>query len=244
MTKLQAISKDHYTDKKWQLNPGYSFTEKDSVCPIVLQELPNAMANMPVAFIRSEDKYALVVVQGLTPQTNLFVDANGVWSGKYIPAGYRTYPFLLASTSGDGENLVLCIDEDSGLVGGDEADQAFFDKEGELSERMQEVMTFLSEGHRGRLAAGRVCQQLQELNLLKPWTLQIEYEEGSHKVDGLFCIDEPAFNELSDEIFVELRQSGALPVIYSQLLSMQQMNKLADATQARTNLAADPQPSE
>lgn len=244
MDNLQAVSKDRYADKKWQLNPGYLFAEKDSVCPIVLQELPNAMANMPIAFMPVEDKYALVAVQGLTPETNLFVDANGDWLGKYIPAGYRSYPFVLASTSGDGENLVLCVDEDSGLVDGDEADQDFFNKEGELSERMQEVMKFLSEGHNGMLAATRICQQLQELNLFKPWTLQIQLEKGSHKVDGLFCIDEPAFNKLSDDAFIELRKTGAVAVVYSHLLSMQQMNNLADATQARTNSAANPQPSE
>lgn len=237
MANLQAISKDHYADKKWQLTPGYSFSEKDSVCPIVLQELPQAQANMPVAFMLSDDKYYLVVVQGLTPQTNLFVDADGNWLGNYIPASYRSYPFVLASTTGDGENLVLCVDEDSGLVGSDEADQDFFNEEGELSERMQEVMKFLSEGHSGRLTVNRICEQLQELNLFKSWTLQIEYADGPHKVEGLYCIDEPAFNELSDEVFLELRKTGALPVIYSHLLSMQHITRLADATQSRTKPA-------
>jgi len=237
MANLQAISKEHYADKKWQLNPGYLFAAKDAVCPIVLQELPNAMANMPIAFMLSEGKYYLAAVQGLAPQTNLFVDANGDWLGKYIPASYRTYPFLLASAGEDGKNLVMCVDEDSGLVGGDEADQPFFNEEGEFSEQMQDMLKFLSEGYSGRLAAVRICAQLQEHNLFKPWNLQIQYEEGNHAIEGLYCIDEPAFNELSDEVFIEFRKTGALPVVYSQLLSMQKISNLADVAQARAKSA-------
>lgn len=238
MTNLKAISKDQYSDRKWQFSPDYSFAAKDSVCPIVLLELPTAMVTSPVAFLYSEGQYILVAVQGLRPQTNLFVDANGDWKGKYVPAKYHGYPFVLASTSGDGENLILCIDEDSGLVDSDEADKLFFDDKGELSEATQDVMKFLSEAHNSRIAASKICQKLKDHGLLRTWSIEIKYDEGTHKVEGLFRIDEEAFNKLSNEAFIELRQAGALPVIYSQLLSIQHIVKLADMAQEQAKLEA------
>lgn len=244
MANLQAISKEGYADKKWQLNPGFSFAAKHSVSPLVFQELTNAMACMPIAFMPNKDKYVAVAVQGLTPETNLFVDADGNWLGKWVPAVYRSYPFILASTSGDGENLVLSVDEDSGLVGGEEADQVFFDETGELSEQMKEVMKFLSEGQNGRIAINRICEQLQEHDLITPWNLKLEYTEGPYQVDGLFCINEPIFQALSDEAFIELRKTGALSLIYSQLLSMQQISNLADAARALAKPAAGSQADE
>lgn len=244
MANLQAISKEGYADKKWQLNPGFSFAAKHSVCPLVFQELTSAMASMPIAFMPNEDKFVAVAVQGITSETNLFVDADGNWLGKWVPAVYRSYPFVLASTSGDGENLVLSVDEDSGLVGGEEADQIFFNEAGELSEQMKEVMKFLSEGQNGRIVVNKICEQLQEHDLIKPWNLKLEYNEGPFEVEGLFCINEPTFQALSDEAFIELRKSGALSLIYSQLLSMQQISNLADATRARATPAVSSAPDE
>ena len=65
-------------------------------------------------------------------------------------------------------------------------------------------------------------------------------EEGTKRVGGLFCIDEAALNTLSDETFVELRQSGALPIIYCQLLSMQRISELAQFAQAKSKAESTP----
>lgn len=244
MANLQAISKTQYSDKKWQRFPDYGFTAKDAVCPLIAQEIPKAMANMTIAFLCLEDNYSLVAVQGLNADTNLYVDAKGKWLGKYIPACYRSYPFMLAANAADEGKLVLCIDEDSGLVNDDHAEEVFFGENGELSDSVQAVLKFLTELQSGRQATSRICDVLQEYNLLKPWGLQIQLEKSAHKVEGLFCIDEVALNELSDEDFITLRQAHALPIIYSQLLSMQHIAVLANATQARTKLSGQAQAGE
>ena len=63
-------------------------------------------------------------------------------------------------------------------------------------------------------------------------------EDGKKRIEGLFSIDEAALNELSDEAFIELRQSGALIVVYCQLLSMQRITDLAQQLKSK----ADSQP--
>ena len=56
--------------------------------------------------------------------------------------------------------------------------------------------------------------------------------EGEREIGGLYRIDEKRLNELPAEEFEEIRKAGALPLIYSQLLSMQHLpilGKLAEA---------------
>lgn len=52
-------------------------------------------------------------------------------------------------------------------------------------------------------------------------------------LQGLFRIDEAAFNALPLEALDALRAAGALPVIYCQLLSMQHLPVLGQLAQIR-----------
>src|SRR5690606_28709359 len=72
----------------------------------------------------------------------------------------------------------------------------------------------------------RLCALLVEHNLIQPWNVQIKTESGEQPVQGLFRVDEAALNMLSAEAFEALRQGGALPLVYCQLLSMQHLQVL------------------
>ena len=239
MASLQAITKPDFTEKSWRRSPNYLFTANDAVCPLIVQEMTRAiMMGMPIAFLCVDEKYSVVAVLGLEAETNYFVGKDGGWQGKYIPARYRAYPFVLAKN--EEEKLVLCINEDSGLLNDDDSAEAFFDDEGELSATVKQVMELLSAIRVGLQSAARICKLLNQHKLFKPWELEIELEDGKKRIEGLFSIDEAALNELSDEAFIELRQSGALIVVYCQLLSMQRITDLAQFAQLKSK--ADSQP--
>jgi hypothetical protein len=238
LANFQAITKTDFAHKTWRRPTDYIFTAKDSVCPLTAQELPQAMLTMPTGFIVADETYTLVAVQGLQPESNFYLNAAGQWLGKYIPAAYRCYPFLLANKKADKGQLILCIDSDSELVAEDSAGESFFDEAGELSESLAQVLEFLSNVNRSREVAASICKSLQEHNLLKSWDLKIQLETGTQRVDGLYCIDEAALNSLSSEAFIELRQSGALPAAYCQLLSMKHVPELAQVMQSKEKSAA------
>jgi hypothetical protein len=239
VANLQAITKTDFATKTWQRCADFLFTENDSVCPLAAQELPQAMLSMPIAFILADEDYSLVAVQGLQPDTNFYLNADGKWVGKYVPAAYRSYPFLLAQNEAEKDQLVLCIDGDCGLVTEDIAGEPFFDEAGELSATLAELVEFLSKVNDSRGTTMRILKSLQQHNLLKPWELEIKVETGIKKVEGLYCIDEPALNSLSDEAFIELRKAGALLVAYCQLLSMQHISELAQIVQAKAKSAVN-----
>ncbi|MEA1053628.1 SapC family protein [Lamprobacter modestohalophilus] len=115
MANLQPITLSRHRDQRWARYTDYRFAAADTLAPLVVQELPKALMSLPIGFIEQPDGYGLVAVQSLQPGQNLFVSVDGRWLGGYVPALYRGYPFALAKTE-EGQQ-VLCIDEDSGLVG-------------------------------------------------------------------------------------------------------------------------------
>ena len=240
MVGLQAITKPDFTEKSWRRSPNYLFTANDAACPLTVQEMPKAIMGMPIAFLCVDEKYSVVAVLGLASETNYFVGKDGDWRCKYITDLYRAYPFVLAKNEAEEEQLVLCINEDSGLLNDDDSAEAFFDDEGELSATVKQLMELLSAIRVGLQSAARICKLLNQHKLFKPWELEIELEDGKKRIQGLFSIDEAALNELSDEAFIELRQSGALIVVYCQLLSMQRITDLAQFAQLKSK--ADSQP--
>jgi len=70
---------------------------------------------------------------------------------------------------------------------------------------------------------------LQAAELIQPWPRNLQQGENTVPVEGFHRIDEAALNALPDEAFLALRKTGALPLAYAQLLSMNQLGKLQQA---------------
>ncbi len=225
MPKFVPITKTHFAEKQWQRVTNYTHAANDTICPLVVQELPKVQLSLPIAFAYINEQPTLVAVQGIKPNKNILVDNSGKWIGKDIPAAYRGYPFLLANTE-DGQQ-VLCFDEESGLLT-EKDDEAFFGEDGEVAEAVKGVMTFLTNVQNNRTSTLNICTVLHDNNLIQPWPIKLKTDDGEVPVEGLFRIDEAALNALDKDVFEDIRQAGALPLIYCQLLSMQHLPALAN----------------
>jgi len=236
MPRYQAISKTEFTNLRWQRHSNWLFAAADAVTPLVLQELPKAAMSLPIAFIKQDETFSPVAVQGLQPGQNLLVSADGRWVGPYTPASYRAYPFALA-TAENGE-LVLCVDVESGLVAEDKSER-FFDESGEPSQAVKDVLNFLQQVADNRQRTLRACAVLEQEDLLKPWPIAIKKPDGEQTVEGLYCVDEAKFNNLDADALYRIHQADALPLIYCQLLSMQHLQTLAKLLEAHAQNKAD-----
>lgn len=231
MPQYQAVSRNVHANKRWRRYDSYRFAAADTVATLVARELPRAMMHLPIAFVARGERFSPAAVQGLQPGKNLFVAPDGRWIGGYTPAAYRGYPFALAETP-DGKR-VLAFDADSGLLSESDG-EAFFDEEGNPSATLKGILDFLNEVHANREATDRICAALQQHGLIQPWPVTVAEDEARRSLDGLYRIDEAALNALPAADFEALRQAGALPVVYCQLLSMQHfamLGKLAHAHQ-------------
>lgn len=224
MPELVAVNLTTHAATRWQPSRHFHFAGADALCPIVLMELNRVVLHLPIAFVRADTGFSLVAVQGVEPGRNLLVGSAGEWRCPYIPAAYRAYPFALARTEQGQE--VLCFDAQSGLVGDALEGERLFNEDGTPSKAVGEVMQFLSQVSANRKATEAFCGVLQDLDLLEKWPISIQHETGAQTVEGLFRINEHVFNTLSNDAFLQLRASGALPAIYCQLISMQNVSRL------------------
>lgn len=237
MPNFQAISLDRHANLRWQRYSSYAFAAQEAVIPLTAAEMPKAAMALPIGFIRQEDNFLPFAVLGLQPGRNLFVAADGRWIGKYIPAAFRSHPFRLAQTE-DGQQ-VLCIDEDSGLVTTGAEGESFFTEDGKPSQAILDILNFLSQVEQSRLATIAACAALQKHNLIRPWPVTLKTEAGEQQVAGLFQIDEAALMALPADALVEVRDAGALPPAYCQLLSMQHLPILGQLATAQAQAKAN-----
>lgn len=223
MPQYTLITRAEFADKKWQRPTGFAQTRRDTLAPLVAQELPKAALVEPIGFTMHQDSILPVALQGLTPGQNLLVTPEGKWRVNYIPAIYRGYPFALTQDK-DGRHH-LCIDVDSGLIG-DSNGEPLFDEQGQPTESVRQILDFLQKVQQNRQLTEQICRLLQQHDLIEPWPITLATAEGDKPVQGLYRIREQNLNQLDDTAFLALRQAGALPLIYCQLLSMQHLEKL------------------
>lgn len=230
MPNYQAISKSTHAHLRWQRYTSYSFAAADALAPLVAHELPRAMMSFPIAFTRLEQGFVTAAVQGLAVGKNLFVAPDGKWVSEYIPASYRGYPFVLADT--DDGRKALCFDEQSGLLRETEQPgELFFGDDGLPAQAVSDVLNFLNEVDKNLKITSGICQVLEKHDLIEPWVINLKTDDGTRQLDGLFKINEDALNKLPMESFQDLREAGALNLIYCQLLSMPNLQKLGQLAQ-------------
>jgi len=138
-------------------------------------EFPFAMRTYPIVFTASEPR-AAVAVLGLADNQNLFVGVDGAWSANcYIPAYARRYPFILMEQP-QSSDLLLCLDEGSGLVEQGGERQLFED--GKPSKLVQDALAFCREFHGQHLATGEFVRALASHGLLAPNEARVVMNSG------------------------------------------------------------------
>ncbi|MGQ9658681.1 MAG: SapC family protein [Thermochromatium sp.] len=237
MPHIVTISRERHGKKGWKRHASYAFAAHTALVPLVAAELPKAALSLPIAFVRQGERYLPMAVLGIEPTTNLFVAPDGRWLGAYLPAALRSHPFLLARTE-SGE-LVLCVDEESGLVTEAGQGEPFFTDSGEPAEGLKQILEFLQQIERNREQTLLVCDTLKRLGLIQPWPIRLKMGEGERQIQGLFRIDEAVLNQLADESLLELRRVGGLPLVYCQLLAMQHIESLGGMAHLRLQSTLD-----
>lgn len=223
MPNYEVVSQDVHKNLRWNPINDYTFAARDALSPLVMQEAPMAALHLPIAFTKTGEHFGLFAVQGLEAGSNYLVDAAGQWLAAYIPATYRAYPFALG-TSEDQQQL-LCIDSDSGLINSTEG-YTFFDEQGAPGKQVQETLDFLSQVAANRQATQELCLLLEEFELLEPWLISVKKGDKEVPVAGLFRVNEAKFNTLEADALLNLRDKGALPLIFCQLISIQNLPRI------------------
>lgn len=226
--KPVAINKETHKDATIApIGGDYSFAAKTNSVILAGIEFAEAAKEYPIVFTRAGDRMIPVALLGLRNDENLYVDEEGKWDARYIPAFVRRYPFVLAEVNQEGD-LAVCIDESyAGL--NTEGGEALFDDEGEYTPTLKHAIDFLTEYQRQYKRTEDFVKRLEELDLFVELTARVNLKTGEQfALAGLQVIDEKKLLALDADKAMPLFSAGELAWVYAHLISISNMARLVD----------------
>ncbi len=231
--KFVALNKDTHRNHKLKLITDLSFTADLQTVPLLPTEFIEAAKEYPIVFVKSEQgtaDFQPMLLLGLAAGENLYVEADGAWKARYVPAFIRRYPFILAETSKD--QFTLCVDSE--FPGFNETEGTpLFDANGE-SEFLKGMIQFVTNFHRDAQLTNAFAAKLHALDLLEEKNLKAEIKDGREfLVRGFYVVNEEKLHKLDAGKVHELFSSGELALIYAHLISLSNLNRLVDLKAAK-----------
>lgn len=218
----------------------FAFARHVNSVPIVDVEFTRACTEMPIVFARTETGLVSLALLGTQQGHNAFVDADDAWSGRYVPAFFRRYPFVFAVQDGS-DQMTLCIDESYQGLNDEDRGERMFDGEGKESGYLRTVLRFAEEYQATFNRTQAFCDRLDAAGLLEEARIDYTLGDGTKGgVTGFLRVSNEKFRALDDAQVVEMFRTGDLDMIQMHLLSMQQIETVV----AKSTKAAAPADAE
>lgn len=213
------------------------FASQVHAVPLASSEFGNAAREYPIVFLKHEDgSFAPTAMLGFRVAENLFVNAEGRWDARYIPFFVRRYPFLTVEIS--ETDAAVCVDEIA-LPGLESTDGlALFDNN-EPTEKLKEIAEALFSYRDECKRAAEWCAEVAKLDLFKQVSASANLVDGSGvKMDGMWVVDDEKLRTVPANVAHDWLRNGILPLIHAHLLSLGNLQVLAERVAARGPLAA------
>jgi len=195
--------------------------------PLTVEEFPQAARNFPIIFTSGDNPVPLALM-GLNEGVNVFVDAEGkLLENVYVPAYVRRYPFLLAKLTPNADELSLCFDPSSDLVGEFDEGAALFDGD-KATDTTQSMLNFCQQFEEAGMRTGAFIEELTKHKLLMEGEvgIQVEGQEQPYVYRGFQMVNQEALREVRGDVLRGWNQSGLLPLIYAHLFSLELVREL------------------
>lgn len=230
---VQPVSSQLHCDWSIKRVTSFEFARKVNSLPLMASEFSHAASEMTIVFAGEDDQIMPVVVLGIRAGENLYLDDDGQMTARYVPAFLRRYPFVFSS-SDDGKNFTLCIDESFSGCNKEGVGERLFDAEGEKTQYLNNVLAFLKEYQNHFNRTKNFCQTLKELDLLEPMSAQFTSPDGEvMTLTGFMTVNHERLKALKAEQLEDLVKSDAMALIYTHIHSMHNLSGLLDKVVAR-----------
>lgn len=220
------VSAEKHRDASLRPLTDYGYTSAVNAVPIVGPEFGNAACDMMIVFAGDENGMMPMAVLGLRDGENLFLDPARQWNGRYIPAFIRRYPFAFSMTA-DGQTFTLCIDENYAGFNRDGEGANLFEANGERSEYLTNVLTFMQDYQAKYHATRAFCGRLLERGLLEPMHVEYNLTDGTSGVmQGFHAINRDKLKALPADVLEEMAQGDELELAFVHLQSLNNLDPL------------------
>lgn len=207
--------------------PGHwGFAARERFAPVALDEAQALAAEYVLVFSQEADGTTAPIALLGTGGANAYLDAQGQWQARTVPARMRLYPFALVPGQQAGQYIVA-RDADAPHFAGEEDGQALFDAQGQPSPLVQQIAAALVDTHRSQLQAQALAQQLKEAGLMAERRIDVQLKDGSWRsYAGFLAIDEERLAALDASSRNALQQSGALQLLALHRASLGNFGRL------------------
>ena len=195
--------------------------------PLTVEEFPAAARHFPIIF-SSGDQPVPLALMGLNEGVNVFVDDAGkVTDNIYVPAYVRRYPFLLAKLTPESDELSLCFDPSSDLVGEFAEGTPLFEGD-QPSDNVKALLGFCEQFEQAGMKTQAFVEELTKHKLLMDGEVAIQQDgvEQPFVYRGFQMINQEALREVRGDVLRGWNQSGLLPLIYAHLFSLELIREI------------------
>ena len=193
--------------------------------PLTVEEFPHAQRNFPIVFSAGDNPVPLALM-GLNEGVNVFFDEEGKPLGDaYIPAYIRRYPFLLAKLRPDADEMSLCFDPSSDILGDFKDGEALF-AEGQPSEHTKGVLEFCEKFEEAGARTQAFMSELAAADVLMDGEVAIQQNDRPDQpyiYRGFKMVNQDKLKEIDTEKLKAWHENGILPLIYAHLMSLDLM---------------------
>lgn len=224
--KPVALNRDAHRNLKVRAVPSLGYAAKTNSVPLTGNEFAAAARQLPILFVPDANKDpSPIALLGLRQDENLFVEPSGVWSGSYIPAFIRRYPFVLIEKAA-GEYMVG-IDEAYAGFNTEDGEPVFGD-DGTEGPALKHAMEFLNAYQSEAKKTQTFLAEIKRLDLLIPRVINVTQKDGGKfSLNGFFVVDEEKLSKLEDKDLGSLMRNGYLGWIYMHLVSIHNISDLS-----------------
>ena len=228
MTIAVLNNVDHH-DLRVITRHGAEFGEGVNQVLVFPTEFEAVQRDYPIVFRRDgEGALRPVALLGLARDENLFLDTEGEWQARYVPALLQRGPFSIAAPeSPEGEPMIR-VDLDHPRVSRSEGLPVFLPHGGN-SAYLDHVSGILRAIYLGHHLIEPMVDAFETAGLLRAVNLEARVGETEvHAVPGVFTIDRERLAALSAGELAELHAGGFLQAAFFMAASLGNMQRLAD----------------
>lgn len=196
--------------------------------PLTAEEFIHASRHYPIVFAAADQPVPLALM-GLNEGVNVFVDDEGriESTNLYIPAYARRYPFMLAKLQQDTDELSLCFDPTSDLIGDFEEGNALF-TDGEPTDVTKGMLEFCRNFEEAGMRTQQFVDDLNKHGLLMDGEVSINQPgfDQPFVYRGFKMVDGDKLRELRGDVLRSMNQNGMLALVFAHLFSLDLVSEL------------------
>ena len=203
---------------------------KQHAIPLTVEEFIQAQRYYPITFSSGSNPVPLGLL-GLNEGINVYFKEDGSLVGEspYVPAYVRRYPFLLAKLDDKAENLSLCFDPTTDLVGDFEDGRALFEADGQPSDHTKDLLGFCEKFEQAGARTQAFMKELTDNDLLMEGEVSINRQDNPNQpyvYRGFQMVNQEKLREMRGDKLRTWNQNGLLPLIYAHLFSLDLMRMI------------------